>query len=339
MIVKLNLSMSNSRKNFLSKIVLFILGFFILEFIIGSIFTYMHNYNLNSGFHTKLMWDDLYNKEDYSLDLVFSGSSHAMESFDPEIFDQALNIESFNLGTAAQKPQTGYYILQHVLQTQQPKLVVFEVYWAVMGTDYYPKQAVENMELIQDKSISKALFKDALSLKDQVLYQFKSYWYRGDISTFLKNIQGPVKSPYRYYKENGYVYSSTIFDSKDLKEHLARTGPIVMDPLNTEEGSQAYYLEKSIQLCQERNIEVLLVTSPLCPTYMQAVENYKETHETIQNIADKYQIEYMDYNIINEKEQLIKDENFRDRSHLNYSGVKIMNNHLINYLIENNYFT
>src|SRR5690554_807252 len=166
MIVKLNLSMSNSRKT-LGKVVLFILGFFMLEFIIGSIFTYMHNYNLNSGFHTKLMWDDYYAKDDYSLDLVFSGSSHAMESFDPELFDEALNIQSFNFGTAAQKPQTGYYILEHVLQTQQPKLVIFEVYWAVMGTDYYPKQAVENMELMKDKNISKALFKDALTLKDQ----------------------------------------------------------------------------------------------------------------------------------------------------------------------------
>jgi len=315
------------------RVLCFIGGFFLLEFLIGSLFTYMHHYNINHGFHTKRMWDDFYAQEEYSLDLLFSGSSHAMESFDPEIFNERLNVKSFNLGTAAQKPETGYYILQQVLKNQQPKLVIFEAYWAVMGEDYYPKQAVENAEFIRDKALRRALLDDALNFRDKILFNFKSHWYRGEIATFwnlLKN--GTASNPHRYYKKDGYVYSDTVFDTTELRYYLEKTGKITLEKLNTAKGSQVYYLKKSIELCQERGIEVLIVTAPLTPLYMSYVDNYDEIHDVIQQIADKYGVEYLDYNIINEREKLFDNENFRDRSHLNYSGVQILNGHLCEYL-------
>ena len=67
----------------------------------GSLYKSAADKNVINAF-TKQRFDDFYALEENSLDMVFLGSSHSYCTFDPEIIDSGLNLNSFQMGTPLQ---------------------------------------------------------------------------------------------------------------------------------------------------------------------------------------------------------------------------------------------
>ena len=86
------------------------------------------------------------------------------------------------------------------------------------------------------------------------------------------------------------------------------------------------YLNKIFNLCEENNIKVILLSTP-------SVKNWNyEKHNSIQEIAQKNNIDYVDMNLSDDV-NINWAEDTKDRGdHLNYSGAKKVTMALGNYL-------
>jgi len=96
---------------------------------------------------------------------------------------------------------------------------------------------------------------------------------------------------------------------------------------------QLKYLDKIVKLCEKENIELVLVTAPLAPTYLEEYNahwyDYDEIHEAANEIAENYGLKYFDYNVINKAENIVTDTDFADTNHLNYDGAQKISFYLV----------
>ena len=74
-----------------------------------------------------------FHKSKSNVDMLFMGSSHALASFDPYVFDEALNVNSIILGGLDQGPVTTYHILKEALELGHTvEFVVIDTTWMVI---------------------------------------------------------------------------------------------------------------------------------------------------------------------------------------------------------------
>lgn len=340
--MKLNLSTFSSKNlmnNKILKIVTFIILMAVIGSIIGYVFEMMHKKNIveNYDLYAKWKrWDDYY-RTDKNVDVLFLGSSHAYVSYDPEIFDRKLSINSFNFGTPSQEPNMGYYILKEVIKKNKPRLLVYDIFWTKLQNEITIGQVLSNYEFIKSPDVRNEIYKNLFSTLDKVEYTFPAIRYRLDFSSYMNRIVNKVlKIPYMNfefeYKSKGYVFSEKVVDS----ETLNHSTQFISNKYTGFNAKQIEYLDKTLQLCERNNIKVIFVTSPVPPSILYSIKNeYGKIHADVEKIADKYNIEYIDFNIENENKKIVTDSNFGDDNHLNLSGAKIVSDYLSDYILEN----
>ena len=315
-------------------------------FYFGSLYKSAADKNVINAF-TKQRFDDFYALEENSLDMVFVGSSHSYCTFDPEIIDSGLNLNSFQMGTPLQHPDTTYYELKEILKTQHPQYVVMEVYWDVLDDKFDLQQANSFFEVLKSEDIKNEYIKNVFPLADKVKYyllpiRYQQSYFAYEGSQMEKDIenkygvtkkQGEVQQGEEYYRSKGYVYSNQLmisteydttnqfrnFDGKDFE-------------INS---TQRKYIEKIVKLCKDENIQLIFVTAPVANVSMDYIKNYDLVHNAVAAMAAENGVPYIDYNVENEKKDMLTTENFRDDAHLNHSGVEIVDSHFIQWIKEN----
>lgn len=336
--------------NRLIKATAFVVCFFIIEAEAAFL---LDPGRYKSDFHPRMRWEELYNisKEKENLDLIFLGSSHAYRSFDPEIFNSKLGINSFNMGHSSQNPVDSYYVLKEVLKYQKPKVVVFEQYFVVaegedsdfisasytydylklslnklscLVNDFNPKEYPKALLMaVRDKDnwTNKALIK-ANMLREYNLFKELITGKKEAEKAPQESSKGEVYQGLGYVSNDGIASYSELTTGNKLKDYKGS---------NWNE-KRLSYDDKVLKLCKENNIKVIMVTAPLPPTSLKLIKNYDELHNKFQQIADKNGVEYIDYNYINKEKNMFTDKDFKDADHLNSSGVKILDNDLIKYI-------
>ncbi len=312
----------------------------------GALYKSAADKNVINAF-TKQRFDDFYALEENSLDMVFLGSSHAYCTFDPEIIDKGLNLNSFQMGTPLQHPDTSYYELKEILKTQHPEYVVMEVYWDVLDDKFDLQQANSFFEVLKSEDIKNEYIKDVFPLADKVKYyllpiRYQQSYFAYEGSQMEKEIeskygvtkkQGEVQQGEEYYRSKGYVYSnqlmiSTEYDTTNQFRNF--------DGRDFEINStQRKYIEKIVELCKNEDIQLVFVTAPVANVSMDYIKNYDLVHNAVAAMAAQNGVPYIDYNIENEKRNMLTNENFRDDAHLNHSGVEIVDYDFIQWFKEN----
>ncbi|MCD4751786.1 MAG: hypothetical protein K8R40_01815, partial [Anaerolineaceae bacterium] len=75
-----------------------------------------------------LRWKDFQRVEENTLNVIFLGSSHAYHSFNPEIIDDLIPIESFALGIPGDNLPITFHEVQEILRYQQPDLIAIDTF-------------------------------------------------------------------------------------------------------------------------------------------------------------------------------------------------------------------
>lgn len=344
-----NLYTSSFKTNikFIIKVFIFILCLIPMTMIIGKKYSSASTENIINSFNKK-RFEDFYSLPKNSLDMVFLGSSHSYCTFDPEIFDNKLNTNSFQLGMPLQHPDSTYYTLKEVLNYQKPKIVVMEVYWDLLKNDFELNQVKTLFQVLNNETLKDEYIKEDFPLSEKIKYNVNVLKYQADYFAYKGNeYNNKIKNKFNVkdketkkqigteeYRSKGYVYS----DYKMLQDEYNKTNQFKnLDGKNFEfSENQKYFLEKIINLCKENNIELIFVTAPIANVSMDYIKNYNLIHDKVSNFAKENNIFYIDYNMINKQENLLTNDNFRDDAHLNHSGVEIISNHFINILKENN---
>ena len=75
-----------------------------------------------------LRWKDFQRVEKNTLNVIFLGSSHAYHSFNPEIIDDLIPIESFTVGIPGDNLPITFHEVQEILRYQQPDLIAIDTF-------------------------------------------------------------------------------------------------------------------------------------------------------------------------------------------------------------------
>jgi hypothetical protein len=138
-----------------------------------------------------------------------------------------------------------------------------------------------------------------------------------------KNVFADIK-----YSKNGYLASDKVV-TKDALQN----SPFKIKEKYVFNQKQLDYFEKTINLCKSKNIKLLAVTAPMPNTTIDYITSYNTHSKAIYEFSQKRGAEYIDYNLINNRDTLFDDSCFRDSNHLNSKGATTLSNLLADVIV------
>ncbi len=329
---------SKKTMTFFVKVLIFIMIFKLLDVSVGGVL-YYYKYFSKPNMH-ELMWKDFYSHGDNTIDVMFLGSSHARFAFDSEYFSKEIGISAFNLSSSGQTPVVGYFALKEALKYQKPKVLVYEAYLRLFGTSdnltpsYFVYDYIRGIdtkmemlpELIEEKDFS-SFFVQSIS---------KMYKYRDGLKPAMRNIlKGNIVNnttevnniayeDFTYYTD-GYFGSNKVATMNKL---------YVTNPFKKAGKSfswndkQLEYMRKTISLCKENDIPVLVVTAPMPKPTLDLLKDYDESNAFMEELTEELKVEYIDFNT-NVKDMVFTNDMFYDSNHLNVKGTRTLDKILV----------
>ncbi|SHO48376.1 hypothetical protein [Anaerocolumna xylanovorans] len=284
------------------KPILFFSGLFILLY--GLSYLFLPYNSTGEGPYKKL--NGILSAPKDTIDYITLGDSECSTSISPMELWNKHGYAGYNCGVPGQRLQDTYYLLQQILNNQSPKVVLLETNAFYRSFDY-------------SNALQDAVDKAAQNIFP--VYKYHNSWKYFNLGT-LENIpKKPGHKIPRAYK--GYQYNSVT------KPYL--DGPYVhkTDKIEPIDAQPLFYLNKIVDLCKERNIQLILYSAPtpLCWTY--------EKHNAADSFASKNNLTYIDLNLHAEKLKIDWARDTRDKgNHMNYYGAKKVTDYIGDYLSE-----
>lgn len=265
--------------------------------------------------------------DDNMIDVLCVGSSHVWYGINPVQMYNDYGIAAFDLVNGSQGAWHSYYYIKEALKTQNPKIVILDVFTMQRGDEVYNDEVVKNNLLNMSISWDKwqALLVDGnAESKADIFWGFPithtryrevnkdDFEVSGNMDNFL-----------------GYTY---LYDSIAEGERTPAIDALtVTDSLPVTEKTEKY-LRKIIELCLNRGIDIILVNSPQQNITIEMQKKYNY----IQEIADEYQILFLNGCLYNNEIGIDYTIDLRqDGHHMNYSGVTKYTKWLSDYLSKN----
>ncbi len=268
-----------------------------------------------------------YQEPDNTLDVLFIGTSHALDAFSPmQIYEQT-GILSYNLAQSGQQLPLTYYTLQEGLRKQDPKVVVFDLYYLVKDNKYgntaFTHQTVDNLAWspVRLKAIADGVRPDLIPEFLFNIIAYHSRWNELKAADFTKGTNA------RRGEHISFV-AQPAADPELL--HTDRVGEL--------SAISDYYYRRIISLCEKEGVQLLLTVVP----YSVGNDNDNKSGEeqlAVFNrafeIAGEHGIPYINYFDLIDEIGFDFETDMRDQTHINMNGSKKVNSHLAAYLKEN----
>ena len=272
--------------------------------------------------------------QDY--DVLFMGTSHVINAVFPMELWNDYGITSYNFGGHANQLATTYWVMKNSLDYAKPKVMVIDCLalegmqktasnfsYVHLSLDTFPisltKIAAVN-DLLDDEEIDR-LVGEGLTVDAEKRTKLGLLW---DYSVYHSRWE-------EYLGSDDFKPSATLEYGAESRVQISAPGQIVSNPGTTftKETVGMKYLKRIIEECQRKDIEVLLTYLP----FPIANENLWISANTVQKIADEYNVHY-----INFQEENIVDyeiDCYDSNDHLNPSGAWKVTDYLGQYLTEN----
>lgn len=258
-----------------------------------------------------------------SCDVFFLGSSHTVMGILPMELWNEYGITSYNLANNGQWCAGDYWVLKNALDQKTPKLVVLDAY-AVFADEKY---AEGHMDYLHESFDAIPFSKNKLSAvldmfpeenQFEFIFPFATYHNRWEMldSSFFQRENSLQKGAY----ENASTGRPVAIPSEQI--------PLIpTSQANTTETISKEYLRKSIELCQKKDIPVVLMVTPF-----NAAEDLQEWVNSVYGIAEEYDVPFVNglqEDVINTYSDLWDD------GHLNSSGARKWTSFMGDYITAN----
>jgi len=283
-----------------------------------------------AGARETLNANGFYAEPEDSLDVIFIGSSHCFFAVSPLKMWQEYGFTSYVRGSANQSMFLSYYTLKDSLINQTPKAVVVEI-----------GQVEEEFDLNEDEWIAR-----------RGLDYLRMNKVKAEAIMDL-DLEGTQQSPMDYffplfrYHSRWKELSKNDFDYYNWDHHNAYKGQYTGVSIYHHQWAEGFmeptdevfelpersvdYLDRIAQLCKEAGIPLVLFKSPMDEwTYAK--------YNSVQQLADKYEVPYIDYNLPENIKAIglnpASDFHY-NQWHLRVTGADKLSKHLGQYLQEN----
>lgn len=287
------------------------------------------------------------NPEENLHDIQVFGSCHAYTSFNPAYMEEAYGVSGFVYANAGEIIPTTYARMVEQFQKHTPKVAVVEI-WGINPYETYSAQEdvfghylSNNLEQVGSSLAKQEVIRDFQDKEFQDIsllnmnFPFMNYKDRlldGSLTKldfdydFLETQEYML--PYTYKemlsrtKNSGYV----PFTSVKLKSYPQLQSTIAPDEMLEIEPDIAKYIQKIIDLCKEKNVELIFYRSP----YISKVNELKKLNH-FRQICDQNDVLFID---LEAEIQYNYDVDFKDYEHLSEVGANKSTEYLIPYIME-----
>ncbi len=261
------------------------------------------------------------------IDALIFGSSHVINGINPiQLYDE-YGYTSYNLGGYGSVLLSSYWQFRLALEYCTPKLVVVDAYMLENDIRYIddPNANVDSDELhlnIDRFPLSKTKYE---AINDMFSQQDKKYPYLMDYIIYhdrwkelveddFKRLNGTAKINHLMGAVMEYGVHSAGLNYTDFQ-----AGSLGRETVGTT------YLRRIIEDCQDRGIQVVVVTVP----FLAMQENQEAAH-TAAEIAAQYSVPYL--NMLEVPEIIDYNTDMADAGHLNILGAEKVTTYLGDYI-------
>lgn len=264
-----------------------------------------NNYYVVKGGDTYFKFAEFDSQAEY--DYIFLGTSRAYRGYDPRIFANH-GYNTFNLGTGGQSIDNTYLIIKNLINGNNTECLIIDLY----PNAFYARPAESSLDLIANVSSHELAMDILLNEKDP-----------RHVNAFFSRLSILDQAP--FYNDSDYVEKGFCTSNETLR-------PYWLEKLNSgelEDDTSTLSLEKLeilheiIEYCDEQSIRLLFTIAPTSDFYPDKQHAYfLQQLKLIENRNTPL----LDYS---KKLKLSTHKMFYDGSHMNYSGVKLFNEKLI----------
>ncbi len=233
------------------------------------------------------------------IDAFFVGSSEFYSGISPMLIWEESGITSYDYAIGAQRAYSADAMVEKLLRTHHPRLVVLDGYVALKRGD--PDEAVFSM--------ASRLFS---------ILENHENWKRFDWEMLAAPVEYTHREINRGFRPDNRNTSITY--AGFMREDDSRARFPLMNRL---------YLEHIRAVCQREDIPLLFIALP-------SPENWDYAHHNaLQDYADKAGIELLDLNLMVDELDIDPETDFRDEGdHLNSDGAEKVSHYLAHYLAQ-----
>ncbi len=249
-------------------------------------------------------------------DVLFLGTSHmAMGIYPMELWED-YGIASYNLAGNGHPMASSYWVMMNAFDYAEPQLVVIDCYTVernekVPGDGKFTHESLDEIPLSLTKVRAVCDLFDDTDCRMEYLWNFSMYhncWSELKKDDFTAE----------YGLGKGAYYNDIVELPKDVSQ-IDKKSDMELDSVGT------LYLEKMIEECQRRNIDVLLTYVPF-----PAQEEEQLEARAVNHIAEKYRVNYI--NFLERSDVNYNTDCYDPASHLNASGARKVTQYLGNYI-------
>lgn len=288
--------------------------------------------------YTRVMMHEYYNQG--NIDILFSGASLCYRSFDTQILDERLGVNTFNAGSSSQDLDASYYLIKDAVNRYDLDHIYLElspVMALYMNIEERDSGKLNGTYIVSDymkPSISKAFYLLNASRPEYYVNSFfpaRRNWEKlFDLAYVGALLKEKSSADYRDYSYDQLVYDTEYYVGKGYVASKVKTsehafyGTDGFTALKVEDINEEWfqYLYKIIRCCKENEVELTLVCAPLSEYLLIAYKKYDEYHRMIADIAVEENVDFWDFNLIREEYFTGKAELYQDEAHLNMYGAE-----------------
>lgn len=250
-----------------------------------------------------------------TIDFLFIGASHGLRAMDPRVLDGRLGCSSYNLSGAMETMQGRYHLLEQEVKRNPVSIVVIELSYNALTRTYEGsgfEGNVYHLGRMDNPAQWASYFLSAVPPRDYIKMTYDTV-ARG-LNTWLRLWKGEVTPPVQY-ETHGFV---------PCKEYTPQPGmESFLDSYHTQrleldiDGENQLYLEKMLTLCRDKNIQVILVVTPLSESTLWIYDGFDTVLGWYRELSETWGCPLYDFNLLKDKlERYPQDIGFYDGSHL-----------------------
>lgn len=218
----------------------------------------------NSIWPTTSSYNQFYKMDKNSVDVLFFGSSVAVNAFSPQEIYNNYGIRSYNLGSEQQSIFLSYYWLKEALRFQSPKTVVLDTRFLF---ELHPENPINTTEGLTRKCLDPMKLSPVKAEAISALCNIDSE--QSKLSYYLTNIRFHTRweSLSEYDILNREVQTAELKGYSPIESYGADTFETYtpsgdFETVATPHIVMKEYLDKMAKLCEEEEISFILVSLP-----------------------------------------------------------------------------
>ena len=254
--------------------------------------TLVPKYLSNNMYPTTTTFTRFYDMKKDSVDVLFLGSSHAVNGFNTQELYDRFGFRSYSLASEQQNLLTSFYWLEEALKYQSPKVVVLD---AFMAFPHISEESLNAVEATTRKAFDYMKWGEVKRDAVKAICEYDES--QSLLSYYLPNIRyharwtGLENEDFEFafdtspeLKGTGVLLGSCgndrygTFTTSESDSEMADMAPVMLE-----------YLEKINSLCKEKKIELILTMTP-------AIDYNLKKNTAMRAFAAKHALAFYDYN-------------------------------------------